>query len=162
MGIQVPFVDSVARTRAQQAAQPGDVSFFAMAAVPDGWLKCNGAPLSRATYAALFSAIGTTYGAGDGVTTFNLPDLRGEFLRALDDGRGVDAGRGLGSLQMDANKSHTHGVDVWDGGGAAANNKVAPQTNASSVRQASAQATAADGGTEARPRNVAMVACMKY
>jgi microcystin-dependent protein len=51
-----------------------------------GWLKCNGAAVSRSTYAVLFAAIGTLYGAGDGTTTFNLPDYRGEFLRGLDDG----------------------------------------------------------------------------
>ena len=67
--------------------------------MPTGWLKCNGALLSRTTYAALFAVIGTTYGAGDGSTTFALPDLRGEFLRGLDDGRGVDGGRALGSAQ---------------------------------------------------------------
>ncbi|WP_231679148.1 phage tail protein, partial [Ralstonia pseudosolanacearum] len=51
------------------------------------------------TYAALYAEIGTTFGAGDGAATFNLPDLRGEFLRGWDDGRGVDSGRGIGTWQ---------------------------------------------------------------
>jgi phage-related tail fiber protein len=58
--------------------------------------------VSRTTYSRLFSAIGTTFGNGNGSTTFNLPDFRGEFIRAWDAGRGVDAGRTLGSGQGDA------------------------------------------------------------
>lgn len=77
----------------------GQVAFFAMNAVPAGWLKCNGSALSRITYADLYAAIGTLYGAGDGSNTFNIPDLRGEFLRGFDDGRGIDSGRTIGSWQ---------------------------------------------------------------
>lgn len=76
---------------------------------PTGWLKCNGAQISRTTYSALFSAIGTTYGSGDGSTTFHLPDFRGLFPRGWDDGRGYDSGRVFGSSQDSANKSHNHG-----------------------------------------------------
>lgn len=83
----------------QIAAPVGSVYTFAGATVPTGWLKCNGALLSRTTYAALFAVIGTTYGAGDGSTTFALPDLRGEFVRGFDDARGVDSGRIFGSAQ---------------------------------------------------------------
>ena len=86
----------------QIAAPTGSVYTFAGATVPTGWLKCNGALLSRTTYAALFAVIGTTYGAGDGSTTFALPDLRGEFVRGFDDGRAIDSGRALGSKQGDA------------------------------------------------------------
>ncbi|WP_256843203.1 tail fiber protein, partial [Rodentibacter rarus] len=74
----------------------GEVAFFARANPPNGWLKANGAAVSRTTYSALFAAIGTTFGAGDGHSTFNLPDLRGEFIRGLDEGRRVDNGRRLG------------------------------------------------------------------
>lgn len=66
---------------------------------PAGWFPCNGAAVSRTAYAQLFGAIGTVYGAGDGSSTFNLPDMRGEFLRGLDDGRGIDAERAAGSYQ---------------------------------------------------------------
>ena len=59
----------------------GTVAYIAASSAPGGWLKCNGAAVSRTTYAALFAAIGTTFGAGDGSTTFKLPDLRGEFVR---------------------------------------------------------------------------------
>lgn len=82
-----------------QLSPPGQIGAFARATAPTGWLKANGAAVSRTTYNSLFAAIGTTFGAGDGSSTFNLPDLRGEFVRGLDDGRGVDAGRTLGSSQ---------------------------------------------------------------
>ena len=88
----------------------GAVLYFAGRTAPAGWLKANGAAVSRTAYAALFAAIGTTYGAGDGRTTFNLPDLRGEFIRGWDDGRGVDAGRVFGSAQAHALQSHQHGL----------------------------------------------------
>jgi microcystin-dependent protein len=68
----------------------GTLNAFAGASAPDGFLLCNGGAISRSIYSDLFAAIGTTYGAGDGSTTFNIPDLRGEFLRGLDGGRGVD------------------------------------------------------------------------
>lgn len=87
----------------------GQVGYFAMTSAPAGWLKANGAAVSRETYAALFAAIGTSFGVGDGSTTFNLPDLRGGFLRGWDDGRGVDDGRVFGSIQESANKYHNHG-----------------------------------------------------
>lgn len=89
---------------------PGEVRAFARTDAPAGWLKCNGAAVSRATYAGLFAVIGTTFGNGNGTTTFNLPDLRGEFIRGLDDGRGVDAGRDLGTAQAQQLLQHTHGV----------------------------------------------------
>ena len=93
----------------QTANGVGQVVYFAMTSAPVGWLKANGAAVSRETYAALFAAIGTSFGVGDGSTTFNLPDLRGSFLRGWDDGRGVDGGRVFGSIQESANKYHDHG-----------------------------------------------------
>lgn len=90
----------------------GAIQLFAMSAIPTGWLECNGAAVSRTTYANLFAVIGTTYGAGDGSITFNLPDMRGMFARGWDHGRGADPGRALGSTQTAANQSHTHGLTV--------------------------------------------------
>lgn len=78
----------------------GSVIAYARSVAPIGYLKCNGAAVSRTTYARLFAIIGTTFGAGNGTTTFNLPDLRGEFIRGFDDGRGVDSGRSFGSSQQ--------------------------------------------------------------
>jgi microcystin-dependent protein len=83
----------LAAIRALSAPPSGIVSPFAGAAAPTGWLMCYGQAVSRTTYAALFAAIGTTYGAGDGATTFNLPDLRGRVIAGLDNMGGVSAGR---------------------------------------------------------------------
>jgi microcystin-dependent protein len=67
---------------------------------PAGWLKCNGAVLSRASYQRLFAVIGTAHNTGGETSLqFRLPDARGEFLRGFDDGRGVDVGRAFGSKQ---------------------------------------------------------------
>ncbi|VAE40972.1 Phage tail fiber protein [Enterobacter hormaechei] len=77
----------------------GMVAPFAANSAPTGWLAADGSLVSRITYARLFSRIGTTFGAGDGASTFALPDMRGEFVRGWDNGRGVDAGRAFGSWQ---------------------------------------------------------------
>ena len=77
----------------------GMIAPFAMSSPPTGWLECNGATISRSTYATLFAAIGTTYGAGDGSSTFVLPDLRATFIRGFDNSRGIDTGRTFGSFQ---------------------------------------------------------------
>lgn len=98
------------RDGAGLSAPPGVVQAFAGTTIPTNWLWCNGQAVSRTTYAALFSAIGTAYGVGDGATTFNVPDLRGTFVRGLDAGRGFDPARVAASLQSDALRSHTHGV----------------------------------------------------
>lgn len=78
----------------------GQIIYHAASTAPVGFLKANGALVSRTLYQALFSVIGTTFGVGDGSTTFGLPDLRGEFLRVWDDGRGVDSARAFGTLQL--------------------------------------------------------------
>lgn len=98
---KVGVISAIQRlVRDQQFWSPGDIKgTLASGAVPSGWLPADGRLVSRSLYASLFAAIGTTYGAGDGSTNFALPDLRGEFLRGWDDGRGVDASRGLGTPQ---------------------------------------------------------------
>jgi microcystin-dependent protein len=135
----------------------GAVQYFACQAVPSGWLKADSSAVSRTDYADLFNAIGTTYGKGDGSTTFNLPDLRGEFVRGYDNGRGVDSGREFGSSQGDAFKSHSHAVPVYgyDGSNQAVANDPGKKTGGS-------YGTLSAGGTETRPRNIALLACIKY
>jgi microcystin-dependent protein len=136
----------------------GAVMTFAMNAAPTGWLKANGAAVSRTTYAALFSAIGTTFGVGNGSTTFNLPDLRGEFMRGWDDGRGVDTGRVFGSAQADEFKSHTHTVPTNTNNFSASSGRVVNGANMPGTDPV----TSATGGTETRPRNIALLACIKF
>ena len=150
------------------ATPAGQVALYASSTAPTGWLKADGAAISRTTYAALFTAIGTTFGAGDGSTTFNLPDLRGEFIRGLDDGRGVDAGRVIGTAQEDAFQGHWHNLHGIPGVGANAGG--ASQTQGGSLLSAAAVRAAISDGTngtpriaaETRPRNVALLACIKF
>ena len=89
----------------------GSVFSFATSTVPSGYLECNGAAVSRSTYASLFSSISTTWGVGDGSSTFNLPDLRGQFVRGWDNSAGVDSGRSFASSQSDQNKAHNHSIN---------------------------------------------------
>lgn len=113
----------------------GTVHAFAGTTAPEGWAMCDGSEVSRTDYAALFAVISTTYGVGDGLDTFNLPDMRGQFLRALDDmgtaqgAAGVDAdgtARTVGQTQGNAtatnglsvnNNTHTHPIRFDIGGG---------------------------------------------
>ena len=95
-----------------QGVPSGAVFCIAVATVPSGYLECNGAAVSRTTYAALFAVIGEQYGAGNGSSTFNIPDLRGEFIRGFDNGRGVDNNRSIASSQSDQNDQHSHGFSM--------------------------------------------------
>jgi microcystin-dependent protein len=157
------------------AVSPGAILYFAMNTAPSGYLKANGALVSRTTYAALFAAIGTTYGEGNGSTTFALPDLRGEFLRSWDDGRFVDAGRVFGSEQGHATAQQTGSADF---AGSASNgprvrnavgimsissgsNFQRNETGATNVTSQRVTVTIGSG-SETRPRNVALLACIKF
>lgn len=86
----------------------GTILPYGGASAPAGYLACDGAAVSRTTYATLFGIIGTAFGAGNGTTTFNVPELRGEFLRGWDNGRGVDGSRARGSTQAADIAPHTH------------------------------------------------------
>ena len=89
--------------------QAGQYGFFAMKNPKGRWLFCDGREISREAYSDLFEAIGTTYGEGDGTTTFNIPDRRGYFGRCLDAGAEVDyqSDREIGSKQGDAIRNIT-------------------------------------------------------
>lgn len=168
----------VAAGIAAMAVPPGTVVAYAGSAAPSGWLVCHGAAISRTTYAALFAAIGTAFGAGDGTTTFNLPDLRGEFVRGWDAGRGVDAGRVFGSAQASQNLSHTHTAITDTAGGhshaapegfsgagslgpAATGTQGLASTTSTAGAHSHAVTVSSSGGAEARPRNVALLYIVK-
>jgi microcystin-dependent protein len=156
---------------ASSGIKAGTVAHFAASTAPTGWLKANGAAISRTAYAALFAAIGTTYGVGDGSTTFNVPDLRGEFVRSLDDGRGVDSGRAIGSYQNHGVIDHKH----FQGAGEefpilGAYSTTSWRNNSSTSGTPYLAWTSGmystsgvyAGQNETRPRNVALSACIKY
>lgn len=135
------------------AVDPGIIGYTADQNPPTGWLERNGAAISRTAYAALFAKIGTTFGAGDGSTTFNLPDARGTFDRGWDHGRGLDPSRVFGSYQVDEFKSHTHTLPQ---GGNDSGSNVYGKSSSGFVT------TSAAGGSETRPKNVAYLPIIKY
>ncbi|MFN6037883.1 MAG: phage tail protein [Bacteroidota bacterium] len=150
----------------------GVISAFGGSVAPSGYLLCQGQAVSRTgIYAKLFAAIGVAYGAGDGSTTFNVPDFRGMFLRGLDGVAGNDpdkstrtasatggnTGNNLGSKQTDEFKSHTHtaaaaGVTTFAGG----------QAGWGFYGGGSASFLNPTGGSETRPKNVYVNYIIKY
>jgi phage-related tail fiber protein len=142
----------------------GSVIHVAMSTAPTGYLKANGAAISRSVYGELFAAIGTTYGTGDGSTTFNLPDLRGEFIRGWDDGRGVDSARVLGSFQA----QRSNNLSSVEYGYASATSVSVPEDNGTFsgfTRTGSGTGFGlrfANRGGSNHPRNRALLVCIKF
>lgn len=171
----------IAKDQAQLLGPPGQVNHFATDTAPAGWVKANGAVVNRITYAALFAVIGTRFGAGDGVNTFRLPDLRGEFIRGWDDARGVDVGRTLGSTQRATfaaagSGPNSDGISSYAlSEGAAGRGELGldpadlglyPSARASNAGNTSTPILVPNDsdmtyGTM-RPRNVALLACIKF
>ena len=159
---------------AVDSTPPGQIGWFARNTPPTGWLEANGQVIDRSHFKNLFDAIGTTFGTGDGVTTFNIPDLRGEFVRGWDNGRGVDNNRNFGSNQSDDLESHNHQLFVDFNGADAYGQTTSLNVGGSSITGAkrggtysyingsSDQLIEKIGGVETRPRNVAMLVCIKY
>ena len=163
----------------EDSTPAGTVIPFSLASAPEGYILCNDANISRTTHARLFSVIGTTYGVGDGATTFGLPELRGEFVRGLDLSRGVDTGRAIGTTQSDATAvnglvntgvgGHTHS-NLFQSDGYTIygfDYPYAVDYFASGTRQnintssAGAHTHAITGDSETRPTNVALAYCIK-
>jgi hypothetical protein len=111
-----PTFEGVVPWDENNLAMTGAISAFSHSSPGGGWLFCDGSAVSRTTYAALFAKIGTTFGAGNGSTTFNVPDLRGQFVRGVDAGRGLDPSRVLGSSQSFAMQSHSHTATASNAG----------------------------------------------
>lgn len=159
------------------AIPSGAIMYFARDTPPAGFLAANGANVSRTTYAGLFTAINTLWGAGDGSTTFTLPDLRGEFARGWDNGRGVDSGRAFGTSQAQQTAQHKHVSSYGEhavtgqfgtitGSFQGSNGSIDNDNNQFLTNDGSdfsGQTVNASGviGAETRPRNVALLACIK-
>ncbi len=110
-GVEQAWVPPPGETTPSAVFYAGEVRMFAASTCPLGWEETDGAAISRTTYAGLFSVIGTVWGVGDGLTTFNLPDLRGTVPRAWDHGRGLDpAAPAFAAYEADGYGSHNHGV----------------------------------------------------
>ncbi|WP_272569576.1 phage tail-collar fiber domain-containing protein [Providencia sp. PROV255] len=158
----VPFTQMFYTTANTQADHNGNVKIpgylersdypvgcpipWPQAASPAGYLICNGQSFNKTTYPLLAKAYPT------GV----LPDLRGEFLRGLDAGRGIDVGRTFLSSQLDENKEHNHNIVLKRGSGNGSNDTHAIRTLATNVSDAT-YTTENSGGKESRPRNIAFL-----
>jgi microcystin-dependent protein len=150
----------------------GTVISFAGSTAPEGWMICDGAAISRTNYAGLFAAIGEAWGSGDGSTTFNLPDLRGRFLRGVDNGAGRDpdsairtasntggnSGDNVGSVQDHAFASHGHTQNV----GSSNNNSTGGSTAAATSDIGRDISVNSNGGSETRPINANVQYAIKY
>lgn len=158
---------------------PGAVGFYAQSSAPSGWLACDGSAVSRTTYAALFAALGTAYGAGNGTTTFNLPDARGRVLRSFDPSGVVDPASVFGAFQADQDQIHDHFNGIVETTGSPtmmvyqrvatgvpgnAGNTAHADSN-TPTRQGTTSTTAATTGTfgtETRVKGLILLACVKY
>ncbi|RCK40000.1 phage tail protein [Thalassospira xiamenensis] len=150
----------------------GVIAALAMPTPPEGWLVCDGSAVSRTDYADLYAAIGTVWGDGDQIATFNLPDLRGEFIRGFDAGRGVDEGREFASGQLDQMQQITGSIGAvsrfnspegvfrysTQSGTTDATSGI---TNQDRLLFDSADSPDARVGSETRPRNIAMTYAIK-
>lgn len=157
---------TVSQIRGSSGAITGSIIMWPLNVAPDGYLVCDGSAISRTTYSALFAVLGTSYGSGNGTTTFNLPDYRGQFLRGWANGSATDpdrasrtnrgdgaVGDNVGTKQADAFKSHTHPVPGGSGGGATvARGEIGLQYFFD---------TYPTGGSETRPTNVYINYCIK-
>jgi microcystin-dependent protein len=157
----------------QNALLPaGAVQAFAMNSAPTGWLAADGSAVSRSTYAALFSAIGTTYGAGDGSTTFALPDLRGIFVRGSGSQTisGITYNKTFAAKEGDAFQGHRHGLSNanthWRnlGGVFGLNTSGFSSTFDLAITDPTTDGTNGTPRTasETRPANIAMLYCIKF
>lgn len=151
---KLPAVDGSQLTNLPEPSIPESMLVGFIVPVPystpdTNYLECNGAAISRETYSALFAKLGTTWGAGNGTTTFNLPDFRGEFLRGWDNGRGIDAGRAIATSQADELKAHSHTVT--------GSNIASSSSGNGTLASAGSRNTSVVGGSETRPRNVSVM-----
>ena len=161
--------DAVEAAVNNNATPPGAVIFFATETCPTGWLPAGGGVSSRSSYPDLYASIGDRFGSGDGSTTFGLPDLRGEFIRGWDAGRGIDMLRALGTAQSQDFKSFA--VENANGPSVTYNHGpvTIPKTDTMSSVDLFGGTWSAPSGlinfqwdaSEIRPRNVALLACIK-
>ncbi|MCP4830744.1 MAG: tail fiber protein, partial [Gammaproteobacteria bacterium] len=129
---------TITNTGVCASATIGAIVAWANSTVPTGWLECDGSPIP-AQYTELIALVGS-----------NTPDLRGEFVRGWDNGAGVDTGRALLSNQADEFKSHTHQFSSYTGGGGNLGGTDGSAFNGKA-------GTDGRGGSETRPRNVALM-----
>jgi microcystin-dependent protein len=165
--------DSIKLTKANSVYLPsmpsGSIIAFGGRNIPNGWLLCSGDTVSRIVYNRLFIAIDSVWGNGNGITTFHLPDLRGQFLRGVSASSNVDTdtllrtakysggntGNKVGSFQNDEFKSHNHNFSALGNSG----NSLFSGYNGGN---SSNNTTSNTGGSETRPKNAYVYYIIKY
>lgn len=144
---------------------PGTVITYAGNTAPTGYLACDGLAVNRTTYSALFAAIGTIYGTGDGSTTFNLPDLRGYFVRGSGTNSNGTASGTFGAKQTANAGSFTFAVTQDDGDGNTGSYRSLTNVILNGVNRGYNAGTAATTVNvtpgDTRPANIAMLYCIK-
>ena len=139
----------------------GSVHYFAASTPPANYLVCDGTALDTGEYAQLFNVTQYTFGGSGG--SFNLPDLRGEFIRGWDGGKGTDSGRNFGSFQDHQLELHSHGRGaIYPGSGPEQNQSGSREDNTSFNQQTTTSGSTGNFGSETRPRNVALLPCIRY
>jgi len=159
----------------------GVISYYPSETAPSGWLICDGSAVSRSVYADLFSAIGTRFGDGDSLTTFNLPNASGVYIR----GSGIQSFSGktysatFGAKQTDLFKTHKHRMAPGTGNttantsntprrypdisnGVQANFAVYTDTPVDSSTANGNNSPTADGGAETRPASLVLTTIIKF
>lgn len=153
----------------ERLSPTGEILMWPTSLAPTGYLVCNGATVSRTTYADLFAIVGTAFGEGNGSTTFHLPDFRGQFIRGHNAASGQDpdaasrtamntggnTGDNIGSIQSDAFEAHTHDRDVVSTGIPSGSTVVAERGTDDTPETLQ---TGSTGGNETRPIN----ACVNF
>lgn len=150
----------------------GTIIATSLTTAPAGYSECDGGAVSRTTNARLFGEVGVTYGNGDGSTTFNKPDYRGQFLRGFDNTAGIDpdaasrtdrgdgtTGDAVGTKQADEFKSHNHTLSRHTG--SSSFYRLSWIQRFSSPPASTAQGTDSSGGNETRPKNINVMYCIK-
>ena len=159
MGITDTYTKPQIDTMVSASALPiGAMVAFPVNKIAPGFLEINGSVQSIAAYPDLATFLGTAFNKGDeGTGNFRLPESRGEFLRGWDHGRGIDAARTIGSYQAGQIESHYHTYNVTSvTAGSGGVSTATPTDTAGSVKF-----TNASGGSETRPRNLAVMWCLK-
>ncbi|MGX1184778.1 phage-related tail fiber protein [Pseudomonas sp. F-14 TE3623] len=171
MGITDAFTKAqIEAMIAQASALPvGATVAFPLDKIAPGFLEIDGSVKSIAAYPDLAAFLGTTFNLGnEGVGNFRLPESRGEFLRGWDHGRGIDAGRAIGSYQGDEVKEHQHYMSAKYGGGTGSSVAATVQLGLSGQPDTTSKTSGVEalngdamGGGETRPRNLAVMWCIK-
>lgn len=139
----------------------GTIFTFARSTAPSGYLICNGSNLEISIYPDLYDAIGFIYNSSPPAGSFTIPDLRGYFVRGFDSTGAIDPGRVFGSSQIDQFASHTHPFQATNRQTIGDTDNVAGGNLPVTDYATNNYTTSSTGGNETRPKNIAMLICIK-